>query len=205
MEFMMSRILVVDDDKTLLDTYIDGLEQIMGSEQHKFDAATSVSSAIEKASLYEYDLVITDIDFTSTNEGEYAGLELLDFVKSKKNTLVILMPQHNRIKYAFDGAKKGAEGLYSKEASVKEYLIPLINSLLKQEGQIQKTRLLLPTIGFLVSIVFAHLSGYVLKKSQIITETKYLVITIIGIALVGLLFYRRTKVKLTNKKSINIE
>jgi len=202
----MSRILVVDDDDTLLNTYIKVLEQTMGSKQHKFDAVTSVSDAKERISLSEYDLVLTDIDFTFTNEGEYAGLELLDHIKSKKNTPVILMTQHNRIKYAFDGAKRGAEGIFSKEASVREKLIPLINSLLKQDEKIQKSNLLLPTISLSISLILALLSGYFLKKFQIITETKYLAIIIIGVAIVGFFFYyiRISKVKLTNTKGIEV-
>jgi len=66
---MKRRVLLVDDDKTVLLT----LKAVLELNQFDVETAASVADAIEKLTLHEYDLVVTDVRM----ENEESGFEVL--------------------------------------------------------------------------------------------------------------------------------
>jgi DNA-binding response OmpR family regulator len=131
----MNRLLLIDDDSSFLDSLTDLLELVLGTCEYEFDLALSLAEGKEKLKENKYCLILLDISFSETKEGDYGGIILLDYIKSSMSTPVILMTQHNSVEYVFDGAKIGADGFYSKSASPSDKLIPLILFLLKKNSQ----------------------------------------------------------------------
>lgn len=66
---MKRRVLLVDDDKTVLLT----LRAVLELNHFEVETAATVADAIEKLTLHEYDLVVTDVRM----ENEESGFEVL--------------------------------------------------------------------------------------------------------------------------------
>jgi CheY-like chemotaxis protein len=66
---MKRRVLLVDDDKTVLLT----LKAVLELNHFDVETAASVADAIQKLTLHEYDVVVTDVRM----ENEESGFEVL--------------------------------------------------------------------------------------------------------------------------------
>jgi two-component system, NtrC family, response regulator PilR len=101
-----ARILVVDDNRELLESLVDLLRR----EGHEVTSATSGEEALALIEAHPFQLVLSDIAMPGLD-----GLELLARVRSlRPGTLVVLISAHATFDVAFDGLRKGASGFIEK-------------------------------------------------------------------------------------------
>ena len=94
----MSKILIVDDEKSIRSTFKIFLEK----EGHEVFLAEDVSSAIKIAEKEDLDLIVTDIIMPKST-----GLELLNAIKSENNEIpVIIMTGEPTVDTAKEAVKK---------------------------------------------------------------------------------------------------
>ena len=82
-KFMKKKILLVDDDKFIRDTFVERLR----NNKHEVSSAKDGQEAIDKITADDFDVVITDIRMPRVN-----GIEVLKFTKKNKpKTKVVMM------------------------------------------------------------------------------------------------------------------
>ena len=96
----MSRILVVDDERSIRNT----LKDILEYEKYEVDLAEDGNKAIEKVKTAEYDIVLCDIKMPGLD-----GIEVLEKLgELTPDTPVVMISGHGNIDTAVDSIKKGA-------------------------------------------------------------------------------------------------
>jgi DNA-binding response OmpR family regulator len=105
------KILIVDDDASILDLY----SEILSSEGFKVSTASNVDEALQKAEGEMFDLVLLDI---MLGDGLPSGIECLKIMKSNpekyKRPIIVMLTNlavTNNVKEAFDN---GADGYLIK-------------------------------------------------------------------------------------------
>lgn len=115
----MANILIVEDNKTLLDTFV---EIINLSENYKVVGAfTSYESIPDDFNILNADILITDIQLPGINGIE--GLKRLKKIHS--NLIAVVITVHEDSEYVFDALCAGAVGYLVKNVDP----LNLINSL----------------------------------------------------------------------------
>ncbi|MFH1352156.1 MAG: ATP-binding protein [bacterium] len=110
----MSRILVVDDEKSILDT----CRQILILKGYEVAVADSLTVALSKLESQKFDLVITDLKLKS-EKGEY----LIKEIKTKySDTGVIVMTGYVDIQSAVECMRLGASDYLPKPFEMRELL-----------------------------------------------------------------------------------
>jgi DNA-binding response OmpR family regulator len=106
------KVLVIEDEKSLLQSICDYL----ADEQFVTEAAEDAATAMEKIDLYEYACVILDI---SLPDGD--GLEILkQLKKEKKGEGVIIISAKNSLDDKLTGLKEGADDYLVKPFHLPE-------------------------------------------------------------------------------------
>ncbi len=155
-------------------------------------------------------LLIADIDFHAVGEAENEGLKLIDFAGSHHNVQVLLTTGHARVEYAFDGAIKGAFGIFSKNAAYEAQIMPLIKGALSairlsrrhartlHELQVHKFELarsilivkfLFRSLEFIISIAVA--SCVVLLLRELVTGSSWRFALFAFVAVAACVFFER--------------
>lgn len=102
----MSKILVVDDEKSI----IDSLTMILSYENYDVEGALDGFSALDKVKSDNYDLILLDIKMPRMD-----GLEVLEKIMDyDKDLVVIIISGHGTIETAVEATKKGAYNFLQK-------------------------------------------------------------------------------------------
>jgi two-component system, NtrC family, nitrogen regulation response regulator NtrX len=143
----MSKILVVDDEKSIRNT----LRDILGYEKYEVSDADSGITALEMLRQSEFDVILLDIKMPQMD-----GMEVLDHILGQYETPVIMISGHGTIETAVEAIKKGAFDYIAKPLDLNRLLVTIRNAL-------DKSRLLTET---------RTLKKKVSKKYEIIGETQ---------------------------------
>lgn len=142
----MSKILVIDDEKSIRNT----LKDILTYEKYEVSDADSGMTALEMISQAEFDVILLDIKMPQMD-----GLEVLDHILSEYDTPVIMISGHGTIETAVEAIKKGAFDYIAKPLDLNRLLVTIRNAL-------DKSRLITET---------KTLKKKVSKKYEIIGQT----------------------------------
>lgn len=117
----MSRILVIDDEKSIRNTLKDVLEY----EKYEIDLAEDGISGIELFGQQQYDAVLCDIKMAKMD-----GIEVLQkLLEISPDMPVIMISGHGNIDTAVDSIKKGAFDFLEKPLDLNRLLITIRNAL----------------------------------------------------------------------------
>ena len=116
----MTKILVVDDERSIRSTLRDILEY----EKYKVDDAENGNDALEMLAEQEYDAILLDIKMPQMD-----GMEVLDKILEKYDTPVIMISGHGNIDTAVEAIKKGAYDYIAKPLDLNRLLVSIRNAL----------------------------------------------------------------------------
>jgi two-component system nitrogen regulation response regulator NtrX len=129
----MSRILVIDDERSIRNT----LKEILEFEKHTVDIAEEGTSGIEMFKASSYDVVLCDIKMPQMD-----GIEVLGKLQEHSaETPVIMISGHGNIDTAVESIKKGAYDFIEKPLDLNRLLITIRNATDKTT-LIQETKIL---------------------------------------------------------------
>jgi DNA-binding NtrC family response regulator len=130
---MMEKILVIDDEKSILDL----LSVVLRKEGYSVLTSLSASKAIELINKEDLDLVLTDIKLP-----EMSGMDILKYVKEKKPDIpVIMITAYGTIKQAVEAFKEGAIDYVVKPFDMEELKIIVAQGLEKRQLKQENIRL----------------------------------------------------------------
>ena len=116
----MSKILVIDDEKSIRNT----LKEVLEYEQHEVDLAEDGPSGLELVKNNLYDIVLCDIKMAKMD-----GLEvLMKIFEISPEIPVIMISGHGNIDTAVDAIKKGAFDFLEKPLDLNRLLITIRNA-----------------------------------------------------------------------------
>ena len=117
----MSKILVIDDERSIRNT----LKDILEYEKYEVDLAEDGKAGIEKIRAAEYDIVLCDIKMPGLD-----GIEVLErLVVLAPDTPVVMISGHGNIDTAVDSIKKGAFDYIEKPLDLNRLLITIRNAM----------------------------------------------------------------------------
>jgi len=130
----MDKILIIDDEKSILDL----LTVVFKKEGYEVKTSLSAARAVDLLKNGDFDLVITDIKMP-----QMSGMDLLKHIKDHDPDLqVILITAYGSIRQAVDAFKAGASDYVVKPFDIEELKIIASRSLekrrLKQENILLK-------------------------------------------------------------------
>lgn len=121
----MSKILIIDDERSIRNT----LKEILEYEGFKIDEAIDGEEGLAKISKEKYDLVLCDIKMPKKD-----GMEVLaEIQKNKPELVTIMISGHGNIETAVECTKLGAFDFISKPPDLNRLLITVRNALDKKE------------------------------------------------------------------------
>ena len=117
----MSRILVIDDERSIRNT----LKDILEYEKYEVDLAEDGNKGVEKVKGAEYDIVLCDIKMPGMD-----GIETLEkLTLLAPDTPVVMISGHGNIDTAVDSIKKGAFDFIEKPLDLNRLLITIRNAM----------------------------------------------------------------------------
>jgi DNA-binding NtrC family response regulator len=117
----MSRILVIDDERSIRNT----LKDILEFEKYQIELAEDGFKALELLKNNDYDVVLCDIKMPGMD-----GIEVLQKVEELKPDMpVVMISGHGNIDTAVESIKKGAFDFIEKPLDLNRLLITLRNAL----------------------------------------------------------------------------
>ena len=117
----MSKILVIDDERSIRNT----LKDILEYEKYEVDLAEDGNKGIEMIRGAEYDIVLCDIKMPGLD-----GLEVLErMMVLAPDTPVVMISGHGNIDTAVDSIKKGAFDYIEKPLDLNRLLITIRNAM----------------------------------------------------------------------------
>lgn len=120
----MEKILVIDDEKSILDL----LSVVFEKEGYLVETSLSATRAVEFMGHKDFDLIISDIKMPKMN-----GMELLKYVKENRPDIpVIMITAYGTIKQAVEALKAGAMDYVVKPFDVEELKIIVAQGLEKK-------------------------------------------------------------------------
>lgn len=120
----MSKILIIDDEKSIRNT----LKDILVYEKHDVDEAIDGIEGIKMAEKEKYDVILCDIKMPKMD-----GMEVLDkLMEICPDIPVVMISGHGTIDTAVDAIKKGAFDYISKPPDLNRLLITIRNALDRQ-------------------------------------------------------------------------
>jgi two-component system nitrogen regulation response regulator NtrX len=144
----MSKILVIDDERSIRNT----LKDILEYEKYEVDLAEDGKQGVEKAKHSEYDIILCDIKMPGMD-----GIEVLEqIMEINSDTPVVMISGHGNIDTAVESIKKGAYDFIEKPLDLNRLLITIRNGMDKST-LVSETR---------------RLKNKVSKKYEIIGESK---------------------------------
>lgn len=129
----MSKILVIDDERSIRNT----LKDILEYEKYEVDLAEDGAKGIEKIRAAEYDIVLCDIKMPGLD-----GIEVLERLNVlASDTPVVMISGHGNIDTAVDSIKKGAFDYIEKPLDLNRLLITIRNAMDKS-NLVSETKIL---------------------------------------------------------------
>ncbi len=129
----MRRILVVDDDRNLLELIKIRLE----SAQYEVDSAMNEDDAVEKARNQVFDIAIIDLHLINKS-----GITLMEEIHAINPEMpVIILTAYGTIESAVESMKKGAYSYLTKPFDARELLLQIEKALEKQKLSTEISRL----------------------------------------------------------------
>jgi two-component system, NtrC family, nitrogen regulation response regulator NtrX len=117
----MSKILVIDDERSIRNT----LKDILEYEKYEVDLAEDGIKALEKVKTAEYDIILCDIKMPGMD-----GIEVLEKLgEYTPDTPVVMISGHGNIDTAVDSIKKGAFDYIEKPLDLNRLLITIRNAM----------------------------------------------------------------------------
>jgi len=117
----MSRILIIDDEKSIRHS----LKEILEYENYKVDEAPDGIEGIKMAEKEKYDIIFCDIKMPRMD-----GIEVLENLQSKfPEVPVVLISGHGNIDTAVEAIRKGAFDFIAKPLDLNRILITVRNAL----------------------------------------------------------------------------
>ncbi len=121
----MSKILVIDDQKSIRNT----LKDILEYEGHEVVLAEHGEEGVEFFAKDKFDLVLCDIKMPNMD-----GMEVLDHIMAKNHEVpMIMISGHGNIDTAVEAIKKGAYDFIEKPLDLNRLLVTLRNAQEKKE------------------------------------------------------------------------
>jgi two-component system, NtrC family, nitrogen regulation response regulator NtrX len=133
----MSRILVIDDEKSIRNT----LREILEYEKYQVDDAAEGETGLQMIREHKYDAILCDIKMPKMD-----GMEVLTKIFEYADTPVIMISGHGTIDTAVEAIKKGAFDYIAKPIDLNRLLVTLRNAL-DRTRLVDETRLLKRRIG----------------------------------------------------------
>ncbi len=144
----MSKILVVDDERSIRNT----LKDILEYEKYEVDLAEDGQKALEKIGSAEYDIILCDIKMPGLD-----GIEVLErLTEQTPDTPVVMISGHGNIDTAVESIKKGAFDYIEKPLDLNRLLITIRNAMDKS-NLVTETKILKKKVN---------------KKYEIVGESK---------------------------------
>ncbi len=117
----MSKILVIDDERSIRNT----LKDILEYEKYEVDLAEDGKKGLEKVKQTEYDIVLCDIKMPGLD-----GIEVLEQLQiMAPDTPVVMISGHGNIDTAVESIKKGAYDFIEKPLDLNRLLITIRNAM----------------------------------------------------------------------------
>jgi len=117
----MSRILVIDDERSIRNT----LKDILEFEKYQVELAEDGFKALELLKNSDFDVILCDIKMPGMD-----GIEVLQKVEElKPDTPVVMISGHGNIDTAVESIKKGAFDFIEKPLDLNRLLITLRNAM----------------------------------------------------------------------------
>ncbi len=117
----MSRILVIDDERSIRNT----LKDILEYEKYEVDLAEDGLKGLEKIKSNEYDVVLCDIKMPGID-----GIEMLEKLNDISSDVpVVMISGHGNIDTAVEAIKKGAFDFIEKPLDLNRLLITIRNAM----------------------------------------------------------------------------
>jgi DNA-binding NtrC family response regulator len=117
----MSKILVIDDERSIRNT----LKDILEFEKYQVELAEDGFKAIELLKSSDFDVILCDIKMPGMD-----GIEVLQHVEElKPDTPVVMISGHGNIDTAVESIKKGAFDFIEKPLDLNRLLITLRNAM----------------------------------------------------------------------------
>lgn len=117
----MSKILVIDDERSIRNT----LKDILEYEKYKVDVAEDGMKGLEKVKGAEYDIILCDIKMPGMD-----GIEVLQkLTEQTPDTPVVMISGHGNIDTAVESIKKGAFDYIEKPLDLNRLLITIRNAM----------------------------------------------------------------------------
>ncbi len=117
----MSRILVIDDERSIRNT----LKDILQYEKYEVDLAEDGARGLDLMSKNEYDIALCDIKMPGMD-----GIEVLEKIQSTyPDTPVVMISGHGNIDTAVESIKKGAYDYIEKPLDLNRLLITIRNAM----------------------------------------------------------------------------
>jgi DNA-binding NtrC family response regulator len=117
----MSRILVIDDERSIRNT----LKDILELEKYKVEVAEDGFKALELIKTTDYDVILCDIKMPGMD-----GIEVLEKIEElKPDTPVVMISGHGNIDTAVESIKKGAYDFIEKPLDLNRMLITIRNAM----------------------------------------------------------------------------
>jgi len=133
----MSRILVIDDERSIRNT----LREILEYEKYTIDDAADGEIGLQLVKDQKYDAILCDIKMPKMD-----GIEVLTRIFEITDTPVIMISGHGTIDTAVEAIKKGAYDYISKPIDLNRLLVTLRNAL-DRTRLVDETRSLKRRIG----------------------------------------------------------
>ena len=128
----MDKLLIVDDEKSIVET----ISLVLEEENLLIDSCFNGFDALEKIRKNEYDLVLLDIKMPKMD-----GIEVLEkAIEINPSLVVIMISGHGNIETAVESTKKGAYDFLSKPFDLNELKLRIKNALdfKKSQDEIRK-------------------------------------------------------------------
>ncbi len=117
----MSKILVIDDERSIRNT----LKDILGYEKYQVDLAEDGQKGIDLIRKNEYDIVLCDIKMPGMD-----GIEVLEKIQIlAPDAPVVMISGHGNIDTAVESIKKGAYDYIEKPLDLNRLLITIRNAM----------------------------------------------------------------------------
>jgi DNA-binding NtrC family response regulator len=117
----MSKILVIDDEKSIRKT----LREILEYENFKVDEAGDGAEGAAMAEKENYDIILCDIKMPKVD-----GMETLDrILKAKPDVPIVMISGHGTIETAVEAVKKGAFDFIAKPLDLNRLLVTIRNAM----------------------------------------------------------------------------
>jgi two-component system, NtrC family, nitrogen regulation response regulator NtrX len=128
----MSKILVIDDERSIRNT----LREILEYEKFEVEDASDGMEGLKMISTGKYDAILCDIKMPKMD-----GIEVLEQVLKISDTPVIMISGHGTIDTAVEAIKKGAYDYISKPLDLNRLLVSIRNAL-ERKTLVDETKIL---------------------------------------------------------------